>query len=135
MAIDRHPTIQITYNLAAGNQKRYHENPGVAYPAASLIAYLPDSSEGNRLLQRLVYAFQHGLTFQVGTSMANDRSKNCNISWASIPHKTTRQGGGPHSWPDPFYFKICDEELDNLGVPREFNNQTALRDLWATLPW
>jgi hypothetical protein len=83
MAIDGHPTIQITYHLTAGIQKQYHENPGVAYHAASLpIDQTAPTPDGNRLLKRLKYAFQHGLTFQVGTSMVNDRSKNCKISWA-----------------------------------------------------
>lgn len=92
----------------------YHDNPGVSYSGDSRVAYLPDNSEGNQLLKRLIYAFQHGLTFRIGTSLTTGQPNR--ITWASIHHKTSLRGG-PHGFPDPAYFINCNKELDQLNVP------------------
>jgi hypothetical protein len=77
---------------------------------------LPDSPEGNCLLKRLIFAFRHGLTFRVGTSLTTDQKNR--ITWASIHHKTSLHGG-LRGFPDPSYIHNCNEELDNLGVPQD----------------
>ena len=111
----RYSSIVIRYSMAGGIQKAYHENPGQRFSAATRVAYLPDSPQGNQLLDRLIFAFSHGLTFRVGSSLTSGKS-NC-ITWASIHHKT-QICGGVHGFPDPLYFDNCNKELDNLGVPK-----------------
>jgi Deltex C-terminal domain len=40
------------------------------------------------------------------------------VTWASIPHKTSKSGGPEHhGFPDPDFFDVCNQELDALHVP------------------
>ena len=91
----------------------FRSNPGVLFTGATRIAYLPDNTEGRELLKRLEYAFLHGLTFTVGTSLSTGAANA--VTWASIHHKTSISG--THGFPDPSYFYNCNAELDGLGVP------------------
>ncbi|GFH49951.1 hypothetical protein CTEN210_06427 [Chaetoceros tenuissimus] len=109
-------TIVIHYRMNAGIQKPYHPNPNVHHDGKNVKAYLPNNAEGKKLLKRLKYAFEHGLTFTVGTSITTGHKNQC--SWASIHHKTSLDGGtAKHGYPDPSYFFNCNDELDRLGVP------------------
>ncbi|GKY93857.1 E3 ubiquitin-protein ligase dtx3l [Mayamaea pseudoterrestris] len=108
-------TIEINYSIPSGIQEEYHSSPGSHFLGAVRIAYLPDVSEGRFLLKRLVYAFEHGLTFTIGTSLSTGQLNV--VTWASIHHKTSRSGGA-HGFPDNSYFWNCNDELDALGVPR-----------------
>lgn len=107
-------TIKIEYSMPSGIQSSYHPNPNDRFHGTARIAYLPDNEEGRGLLARLKYAWKHGLTFAVGTSLTTGR-ENC-VVWTSIHHKTNLDGG-PHSFPDPGYLPNCNEELSSLGVP------------------
>jgi hypothetical protein len=107
-------TFVIEYNLPAGVQKQYHPNPGIHFRSTRRKAYVPYTSEAWALMKRLAWAWMHGLTFTVGTSMASHQS-NC-IVWASIHHKTSPRPG-PHGFPDPNYFVNCNAELDAHNVP------------------
>jgi len=83
-----------------------------------IVVYLCDISntDGQALLKRLKYAFLHGLTFNVGTSITTGAKNQC--TWASVHHKTSPSGGvQAHGFPDPDYFNNCNAELDVLGVP------------------
>jgi hypothetical protein len=62
-------TIQITYDIPSGIQTFYHDNPGRVYTGTTRVAYLLNNDEGRQLLTRLKYAWQHGLIFDVGTSL------------------------------------------------------------------
>ena len=75
---------------------------------------MPDNDEGRNLLKRLKYAFTHGLTFTIGTSLTTGQSNV--VTWSSIHHKTNLRGGA-HGFPDPSYISNANEELDALGVP------------------
>lgn len=109
-------TIMINYSLHRGVQRSYHPNPGYPYPSTFRTAYLPLTKDGLRLLKRLKYAFLHGLTFTVGTSLTTGQSNR--IVWSSIHHKTSLSGGiRRHGFPDEGFFLNCNEELDALGVP------------------
>lgn len=108
-------TIVISYTIPSGYQKEYHGNPGEKYNSTERRAFLPLVEEGLELLLRLKYAFQHGLTFDVGTSLTTGKMNV--VVWTSIHHKTSLSGGS-HGWPDPAYFLNCNEELDALGVPQ-----------------
>lgn len=109
--------VVIEYNIPRGKQLSYHCNPGTQHSGASRSCYLPNDAEGRALLKRLQYAFEHGLTFTVGTSMTSGQANQ--VTWASIPHKTSWAGSAAtYGFPDPSYFAICNAELDSLGVPR-----------------
>mmetsp|Transcript_11647 Transcript_11647/g.19375 ORF Transcript_11647/g.19375 Transcript_11647/m.19375 type:complete len:468 (+) Transcript_11647:138-1541(+) len=105
----------IDYRIPNGVQKEYHDNPGIAFRGTNRRAYLPDNKEGSDLLKRLKYAWMHGLTFSVGTSLTTGIANG--VIWSSIHHKTSRHGG-VHGFPDPNVFDNCNESLDALGVPR-----------------
>ena len=110
-------SIVINYSMKSSKQKSYHDNPGVTHGSKRVTAYLPNNQEGQDLLKRLKYAFSRGLTFTVGTSATTGVNNQC--TWASIHHKTNLTGGlGCHGFPDLNYFVNCNEELDNLGVPK-----------------
>ncbi|GFH49952.1 hypothetical protein CTEN210_06428 [Chaetoceros tenuissimus] len=109
-------TIVIYYQIKGAIQKSYHSNPDVLHSGKNTPAYLPNNDDGKKLLKRLKYAFEHGLTFTVGTSLTTGLHDQC--TWASIHHKTSLSGGtGRHGYPDVSYFLNCNEELDGLGVP------------------
>lgn len=106
----------LTYSMRGGIQKCYHPNPGKQYRGTVRTAYIPDVSDGRRLLKRLVYAFERGLTFMIGTSMTTGMENA--ITWSSIHHKTNLYGGAQkHGYPDESYLMNCHEELDSLDVP------------------
>jgi deltex-like protein len=110
-----HNTIRIHYNMPGGIQACYHYHPGVPYPETWRIAYLPDTPHGRTVLTRLQYAFLHGLTFAVGTSVTTGVSDV--ITWTSIHHKTSLTGG-EHGFPDPNYIDNVNGSLDALNVPK-----------------
>ena len=114
----RGPIIKIEYDIPSGIQSLKHANPGDKFKGAYRLAFLPDTREGRRLLTRLVYAFSHGLTFTVGTSLTSGHFNV--VTWSSIHHKTSLTGG-VHGYPDPNYFQNATTELDSLGVPNAEN--------------
>lgn len=118
-------TIIIQYDIPRGKQKQYHPNPGIWHGHAMRTAYLPDTAEGRQLLERLKFAFLHGLTFTVGTSLTSCQSNS--VMWSSIHHKTSRRGGA-HGFPDPHYIANCNLELDTLHVPAAVTAEEALTD-------
>lgn len=109
-------TIAIHYQIRGAFQKSYHPIPNTPHSRKNTTAYLPNNDDGKKLLKRLKYAFEHGLTFTVGTSLTTGLHNQC--TWASIHHKTSLSGGTRrHGYPDVSYFMNCNEELDGLGVP------------------
>jgi deltex len=110
-------TIVIDYNIPRGVQKMYHPNPGVEYKGTCRRAFLPETAEGCALLKRLKCAYQLGLTFSVGVSLASLRDNS--VIWSSIPHKTSLTGGASrYGFPDVNYIANCNNELDKLNVPQ-----------------
>lgn len=109
-------TIQIKYDIPSGVQKDYHENPNQRFSGTTRVAYVPDNSEGRKLLKRLKYAWTHGLTFRVGTSLTTHQPNQ--VTWTSIHHKTSLHGG-THGFPDASYMDNVNNSLDALHVPRE----------------
>ena len=107
-------TIEITYDIPSGMQLSYHENPSTRYEGTTRTAYLPNNDEGRRLLTRLKYAWTHGLTFQVGTSLTTGRQNV--VTWTSIHHRTSLAGSS-HGFPDMTYIDNCNGSLDALHVP------------------
>jgi Deltex C-terminal domain/Ring finger domain len=111
-------TLVITYRIYEGRQKDYHENPGEVHGSARRVAYVPECQEGRNLLQRLQFAFTHGLTFTVGTSLTSSMPNS--VTWSSIHHKTSLSEGA-HGYPDPGYFINANEDLDALNVPASYD--------------
>jgi len=112
---DSDGVIQLYYNIPGGIQLGFMENPGQAYSGTYRTAYLPHNESGRKLLARLKFAFTHGLTFRVGTSLTTGRSNQ--TTWTSIHHKTSLSRG-VHGYPDPQYLMNCNNSLDALRVPR-----------------
>lgn len=107
--------VQIDYEIPSGVQSSFHDHPGRRFHGTSRTAYLDTTPESRDLLRRLRYAFVHGLTFTVGTSLTTGRP-HC-VTWASIHHKTALGIGRNFALPDPGYIYNCNEELDQLRVP------------------
>ena len=108
-------SLQIMYSFRGGYQASFHPSPGIQYHGTSRTAYVPNTSDGRRLVARLQEAFRHGLIFTVGTSLTTQTPNS--ITWASIPHKTQLRGGvRAHGFPDDLYFENCNNALDALHV-------------------
>jgi len=107
-------SIVINYSIPHATQKLYHPSPGQGHGSANRVAYLPHNKDGLDLLKRLRFAFAHGLTFSIGTSLTTGKANA--VTWSSIPHKTS-PGKGLHGFPDPNYFANCNQELDVVNVP------------------
>jgi deltex-like protein len=108
-------TFVIKYHIPHGIQGKSNVNPGQKFQGTTRMAFLPDTSQGQDLLERLRYAFSHGMTFTVGTSLTTAKANV--IIWASIHHKTSNERG-PYGFPDVGFFANCNEELDALNVPQ-----------------
>ena len=74
-------TLVIRYHFPDGTQGDEHPNPGVAYEGTSRIAYLPDTPEGNEVMQLLVRAFENRQSFAVRCRSARRR---CPV-WLCLP--------------------------------------------------
>lgn len=68
-----------------------HPNPGKPFKGLQATAYLPDSPEGNRVLELLKKAFSQRLVFTVGVS--NNTEGDGHVIWNGISHKTNKYGG------------------------------------------
>ena len=86
-------TIVIHYDFPLGIQGPEHPNPGQRYQRTSRTAYLPDTREGNKVLELLRRAFDARLVFTVGTSITSGLRNQ--VTWNDIHHKTNTTGG-PH---------------------------------------
>ena len=108
--------IQIEYNIPDGYQKQFHDKRGGRFRGCKKIAYIPDTTEGRKLLERLVYAFRHGLTFKIVNNPNDPTTEKDIVDWATIPH----MGSVVDEKDDMqfLHFVSCQEELDQLGVPR-----------------
>lgn len=104
----------ISYMIQNGTQKNYNECPGQPHNSAFRRAYVPNNEQGRNLLKRLQFAFSHGMTFKVGTSISTGQPNS--VTWSSIAHKTSPTYG-PFGYPDSKYFKAANEDLDALGIP------------------
>ncbi|XP_078462317.1 uncharacterized protein LOC144727397 [Lampetra planeri] len=108
-------TIEITYSIPSGIQGPEHPQPGMAYHGTMRIAYLPDNTEGNHVLQLLQRAFKQRLIFTVGVSRTTGIDNI--VTWNDIHHKTSIRGGPINfGYPDPDYLKRVQDELKEKGI-------------------
>ena len=116
--------IIISYFMPGGHQEEYHSHPGTPFPNTHLKAYLPYNEQGIKLLRRLQFAFLNGLIWTVETA-THSGALVSSIRLGPIPHKLhpchyTGEGAAEtlnDSFPDPFYWDRCNQELDRWGVP------------------
>ncbi|KAG7490894.1 hypothetical protein JOB18_044113 [Solea senegalensis] len=112
---DKYGTIIIQYRIPAGIQTAEHPNCGQPYDGVTRTAYLPDSSEGRRILTLLKRAFDQRLIFTVGRSTTSGR--NNALTWNDIHHKTSTCGGPTrYGYPDPDYLSRVADELRAKGI-------------------
>ncbi|XP_005996988.1 probable E3 ubiquitin-protein ligase DTX3 [Latimeria chalumnae] len=106
---------EVTLNNFKRHTEPEHPHSGQKYYGTRRKAYLPDSPEGNKVLQLLKRAFDQQLIFTVGRSTTTDQSNV--VTWNDIHHKT-RPHGGPteYGYPDPGYLKRVQEELKAKGI-------------------
>ncbi|XP_064608660.1 protein mono-ADP-ribosyltransferase PARP14-like [Liolophura sinensis] len=108
-------SLIIHYNFPNGIQQEGHPNPGMKFRGARRRAYLPNNSEGKRVLRLLRRAFDQRLTFTVGTSMTSGRDNV--VTWNDIHHKTSMHLGPERfGYPDPTYLSRVREELRAKGI-------------------
>ncbi|XP_067841706.1 E3 ubiquitin-protein ligase DTX3L [Heptranchias perlo] len=108
-------TIEICYTISDGIQGVQHPRPGQRYFGTTRTAYLPDNSEGRRVLRLLQRAFNQRLIFTVGTSSTTGRSDV--VTWNDIHHKTNTLGGpSMFGYPDPTYLARVQDELKAKGI-------------------
>ena len=88
---EQYETIQINYHIPNGKQGTEHPNPGKHFHGASYTAYLPDSSEGRKVVRLLRKAFDARLIFTVGTSHTSGATDT--VVWSDVHHKTSIHGG------------------------------------------
>ena len=65
-----------------------HPFPGNPFQGGVFEAFLPDCEKSRKLLPQLEKAFRQGLTF-----MVTGKETEARVTWDSIPHKTSLQGG------------------------------------------
>ncbi|XP_063284765.1 E3 ubiquitin-protein ligase DTX3L [Pelobates fuscus] len=108
-------TIQINYSFNNGIQGMDHPNPGKPYHGTHRTAYLPDTKDGQEILQLLKRAFDQRLVFTIGDSRTTG-AKDC-VTWNDIHHKTSTHGGPSHfGYPDPDYLNRVRDELKAKGI-------------------
>lgn len=111
MACQGHPkgTIIINYHFPSGKRNGKH------YSGTSRVAYLPNTPEGNEVLDLLKEAFERKLTFTVGRSVTTGLDNQ--VVWNGIHHKTSISGGSSNfGYPDPTYLTRVKEELACKGI-------------------
>ncbi|XP_038847305.1 uncharacterized protein LOC120046288 [Salvelinus namaycush] len=105
-------TLKITYNIPDGIQGKDHPNPGGSFQGGTFHAFLPLNETTLKLLPCLERAFHRGLTFNVRVGDTRD----C-VTWGSIPHKTSIEGGfSRNGYPDSRYLRCLAEALRSHGI-------------------
>uniref|UniRef100_UPI00358E6AE2 uncharacterized protein isoform X2 n=1 Tax=Myxine glutinosa TaxID=7769 RepID=UPI00358E6AE2 len=108
-------SIEITYKIPSGTQGSEHPHPGRHFVGTVRTAYLPDTKEGNRVLNLLRKAFDQRLIFTVGMSRTTGADNS--VTWNDIHHKTSKYGGSlSFGYPDPDYMNRVQEELKAKGI-------------------
>ncbi|CAF4389622.1 unnamed protein product [Rotaria socialis] len=112
---DSYATIEITYHFPDGTQNEKHPNPGMPYYGTTRVAYLPDNSDGRRILKLLKKAFELRQIFTVGQSRTTGRENV--LTWNDIHHKTSFAGGMERfGYPDDTYINRVLQELAAKGI-------------------
>ncbi|KAL4232124.1 E3 ubiquitin-protein ligase dtx3l [Mactra antiquata] len=111
---EEYGTIIITYKFPDGYQQDNHPTPGQFYKGITRSAYLPDNSEGRKVLKMLNLAFKRKLTFTIGNSRTTGQQGV--ITWNDIHHKTDHRAYTQFGYPDPTYLERVKDELAAKGI-------------------
>ena len=76
------------------------------------MGYIPDTIEGNFILDRLINAFKLGYVFKIGDSITTGKKNT--IVWNGIHHKT--ELSGIFGFPDDTYLDRLNTELKGFNV-------------------
>ena len=106
--------IVIKYTMNNGIQDDRHQNPGVFYQGMQWKAFLPDNSQGNRVLELFKQAWKMKRTFTIGRSLWADADNR--ITWNDIHHKTSIKPNDEFGYPDATYLKRVVEDIKAMGV-------------------
>ena len=106
--------IVITYTMFGGIQDDRHQNPGVFYQGMQWKAFLPDNSQGNRVLELFKKAWKMKRTFTIGRSLALNADNR--ITWNDIHHKTNIEPNSEYGYPDPTYLTRVVEDMKAMGI-------------------
>ena len=110
--------IMIHYNMPSAIQTYEHPNPGLPCYGTYRVAYLPNNTEGQKVLRLLQLAFERGLVFKIGRSETTGQDNV--VTWNGIHHKTNVDGGPREcGYPDDTYLKRVQQELAAMGVTEE----------------
>jgi len=102
-------TIIITYAFPFGIQTEDLPNPGKKYQGLTRTAFLPNSPEGNKVVDMLQKAFESRVVFTFGASGE--------LTWNGIQHKVNIFGGPQQiGYPDPVYLKRVQLDLVNKKI-------------------
>ncbi|XP_033756918.1 uncharacterized protein LOC117339448 [Pecten maximus] len=108
-------TFIINYIFPDGTQDDEHPYPGESYRGLNRQAYLPDNSQGHKVLKMLKEAFEQRLTFTIGQSRTTGEDNV--VTWNDIHHKTHRDGGPErYGYPDSDYLHRVTDELNAKGI-------------------
>ena len=108
-------TIQIDFVFPDGKQASEHPNPGTPYYGERRRCFLPNNTEGKKVLKLVKVAWKRKLMFTIGYS--ETRGVDDVIIWNGIEMKTNIKGGrGRYGWPDKSYFKRVLKQLKKKGV-------------------
>lgn len=107
--------IVINYAFPNGVYPPSHARAGQPYTGTHRTCYLPNNSEGQKVLVLLKQAFNQKLTFTIGTSNTTGASNV--VTWNDIHHKTSITGGPQNfGYPDPTYLSRVKGELKAKGI-------------------
>lgn len=112
LGYENYGTIIIDFIFPEGIQDETHPNPGVKFLSDNRVAYLPDSPEGNEVLNLFKKAWEKRLLFTIGYSLTRNRDNV--IIYNGIHMKTNTHGY--FGYPDLNYIKNVKHELKLKGV-------------------
>ena len=109
-------TLEITFHFPGGIQGENHPHPGSRYESDYRTAYLPDSPEGQHVLNLIRKAWDRKVLFTIGTSLTRGLD-NCivynGVHFKTVPCATPSE---PWGWPDPTYLLRVTQELNDKGI-------------------
>jgi deltex-like protein len=92
-------TYVVRYSIPSGTQHSVHSSPGMPFYGTERVTYVPTCSQGQELMELLCKMFTYRMVFMVGTSLSTGHSDS--VIWSGrIHHKTVKNGGGEHAFPD-----------------------------------
>ncbi|KAJ8276907.1 hypothetical protein GJAV_G00069240 [Gymnothorax javanicus] len=105
--------IHIFFEFEDGIQEDTHPNPGMPYTGLKTIAYLPDNTDGQKVVTRLKKAFDQRVVF---TIQRNGKGEDTVVP-SDIPLKTYCDTSGPSRlcYPDSTYLKSVKKMLKSRG--------------------